>query len=120
MVRNNEPWNPTDATYALREMGRHPALSLAYKVHATQRKAERGLLTSDVLYLIRKGFVYATATPATQHGYFKYTIQGTTPNSNGRQVAAVVIPNANTMTMKIVTLFWVDEEQTRSGTLMET
>jgi hypothetical protein len=117
--RRNEPWTPTNATYALREIGSHPALSLAYKVHATQRLTQRGIVISDVLYLLRKGFVYSEAITATQRGYYKYVIESVTPNSAGRQIAAVVLPNANTMSIKIVTVYWVDEHHRRAGTLME-
>lgn len=116
-ARSCEPWRPTDATYALREIGGHPALSLAYKVHATQRLAERGITTSDVLYLLRNGFVYDAAVPATTAGYFRYEIRGRTPNSGSREICAVVIPNANTMKIKVVTVFWVDEKEARDGTL---
>lgn len=112
-----EPWSPTNATYALREIGRHPAMSLAYKVHATQRLAERGITTSDVLYLLRNGFVYKEPVPATTRGYYRYEVRGRTPNSEGREICAVVIPNATTMKIKIVTVFWVDEEDRRAGTL---
>lgn len=112
-----EPWNPTDATYALRRIGQHPAMSLAYKIHATQRLAERGITTSDVLYLLRHGFVYNDPVPAHTHGYFRYEVRGQTPNSEGREICAVVIPNASAMTLKIVTVFWVDEEDRRAGTL---
>lgn len=116
-ARPQEPWRPTDATYALREIGRHPALSLAYKVHAQQRLAERGITTSDILYLLRNGFVYEEAVPATTAGYYRYELRGLTPNSDSREICAVVIPNANTMKIKVVTVFWVDEHETRAGSL---
>ncbi|NSX54599.1 DUF4258 domain-containing protein [Parasulfitobacter algicola] len=119
MSQKVEPWNPTEATYAIREIAQHPALSVAYKVHATQRLIERGLIVSDILYLMKNGFVLKDAKPATKNGYFKYNIECSTPNSNGRQICAVVIPNFNSMTIKIVTVFWVDETDNRSGTLME-
>ncbi|OUD09054.1 hypothetical protein BVC71_10090 [Marivivens niveibacter] len=112
-----EPWSPTNATYAIREIGQHPALSLAYKVHATQRLLDRGITTSDVLYLLRNGYVYDDPSSATQHGYFRYKIQGKTPNSEGRDVAAVVVPNYNTKTVKVVTVMWVDEQSTCAGTI---
>lgn len=114
-----EPWNNTDATYALREMGKHPALSLAYKVHATQRLSERGTITPDVLQLIRTGFVYADAAPAKNAGYYKYQLEGLTPNSGGRVICAIVIPNSNAMTIKVVTVLWKDEVAQRAGTIVE-
>jgi len=114
-----EPWNNTDATYALREMGRHPALSIAYKVHATQRLSERGIIVSDILHLLRTGFVYNEPTPATQLGYYKYEMEGLTPNSAGRRIGTVVIPNPQRMTIKVVTVFWVDDTDKRVGSLTE-
>lgn len=115
----NEPWDPTDATYAIREIGKHPALSIAYKMHARQRMSERGIIVSDVLQLLRRGFVYDLPIEATSRGYYRYVIQGRTPNSGKRDIAAVIIPNPNTMAVKIVTVYWVDEHDTKSGTLME-
>lgn len=117
--RKKEPWTPADATYAIREVGRHPALSIAYKLHATLRLVERGIIVSDILFILRNGFVYDHAVPATQKGYFKYVIRCKTPNSEGRELAAVVVPNSNTMSVKIVTVYWVDETDRRAGTLME-
>lgn len=114
-----EPWTPTDATYAIREIGNHPALSIAYKIHATQRLAERGLLVSDVLYLLRNGFVYQDPVAATQAGYYRYVVQGQSPNSGGRNICAVVIPNSTYMKIKVVTVYWVDEVETRAGTVTE-
>ena len=113
------PWNNTDATYALREMGKHPALSLAYKVHATQRLSERGIIVSDVLHLIRTGFVYEDAAPSKNSGYYKYKMEGLTPNSGGRKICAILIPNSDAMTIKVVTVFWVDEVAQRAGTIVE-
>ena len=118
-LEKDEPWNPADASYAIREMGKHPALSIAYKVHATQRLVERGIIVSDVLHLLKTGFVLKGATDATQKGYFKYQVEGSTPNSGGRRICAVVIPDVNNMTIKVVTVYWVDEPAGRAGTLME-
>jgi hypothetical protein len=112
-----EPWVPAYATEAIRKISRHPTLSLAYKVHATQRRVERGLVTSDVLYLLKNGFVLVDAEPATRPEYFRYVVTSTTPNSGGREIAAVVIPDASQLTIKIVTVYWVDEEARRAGTL---
>jgi len=113
-----EPWKPAYATDAIRKVSSHPALSLAYKVHATQRLVERGLLTSDLLYLLKNGFVHGDAKPATRPDYFKYVVASTTPNSGGREIAAVVIPDPSRLTIKIVTVYWVDEEARKAGTLL--
>ena len=120
MLRHElQAWTPADATDAIRKIGCDPRLSLAYKVHATQRMAERGITISDILWLLKRGFVHQEATPATQKGRYKYVIEGPTPNSEGRTMAAVVIPVPPTQTIKVVTVFWVDETSTKSGTLKE-
>lgn len=113
-----EPWNPTAATKCIREVGKHPALSLAYKLHAKERMAERSIIISDVLYLLRNGFVYKDAASAKTNGYFKYEIECQTPNSANRSIRLVVIPNYNTMSIKIVTVMWVDEEETCAGSIL--
>ena len=118
-IDSAEPWRPADATERLREMAQSPALSLAYKIHARQREAERGITNSDVLFVLRTGFVTDDAVPASQSGRFKYEITGRSPNSNGRDIRLIVIPTHETCTIKLVTLMWEDEKQTRAGTLME-
>ena len=100
-------------------MGRHPALSLAYKLHAKERLAERSIIISDVLYLLKHGFVYQDPVPAKTNGYFKYEIGCRTPNSGDRKICLIVIPNYNTMSIKIVTVMWEDEKQTRIGSILE-
>lgn len=115
----DEPWNPTDATYAIRQIARHPALSIAYKVHATQRLLERGIIISDVLYLLRNGFVYEHPRPASQNGYYKYIVESQTPNSSPRRIGAVVIPDVNNLTFKIVTVYWIDEANSQFSSVVE-
>ncbi len=112
-------WNPAEATEKLREMAGHPAFSLAYKTHATKRIAERGIIVSDLLYLLRNGFVLLPAVAATQVGYFKYTMQSVTPNSEGRIIQMIVIPNYENCSLKVVTVMWKDEMETRAGSIME-
>lgn len=114
---SEEPWEPAYATDAIRKISRHPALSLAYKVHAIQRLAERGVVTSDLLYLLKNGFVHADPKSATRPDYFKYVITSMSPNSGGREIGAVVIPDPRRLTIKIVTVYWVDEEARKAGTL---
>jgi len=52
-------------------------------------------------------------------GYFKYLIQGPTPNSGGRAAGLVVIPDDKNYTVKILTVEWMDERSTRAGSLLE-
>lgn len=65
---------------------------------------------SDVLYLLKKGFVYDDPEPATQPGLYKYKMETRTPNSNNRVVRLIVIPDAATCWVKPVSVMWVDEK----------
>ncbi len=115
-----EPWEPSYATDAIREMAQNIQFSIAYKIHAKERLSERGLIASDVLYLLKNGFGLKPATKSEKSpGYYKYQIESLTPNSGGRKLRAVVIPNCKDCKLKIVTIMWVDERATRSGTLLE-
>lgn len=77
--------------------------------------AERSIIISDILYLVRNGFVYKDPIPAKTEGYYRYEIECRTPNSANRSIRLVVIPNYNTMGIKIVTVMWVDEIGTKAG-----
>lgn len=112
------PWSPNDATERLRWIGKHPGLNLTYRLHARERIHERGLIVSDLLYVLKNGFVYQDPVPATREGYHRYVIQSTSPNSGGREIALVVIPDWKGTLLKIVTVMWVDEPETRAGTII--
>ena len=118
-MEENEPWSAKDATDGLRRIARDTRFSLAYKVHAMNWSAERGIIVSDVLYILKHGFVYLDAVPALQQGRFKYEIESRSPNSGGRKVRLVVMPEVENCTIKLVTIMWVDEDETRAGTLTE-
>lgn len=118
MAVADEPWSPRDATENIWEMSKHPAFSIAYKLHAKTRLDERGLILPDVLFLLRTGFVLNEARPAKTNGYFRYEVQGVTPSSERRKVCSVVIPNYNQCSLKVVTVMWLDEKETRSGTII--
>lgn len=69
---------------------------------------ERDLIVSDVLHVLKHGFVYDNPEPATQRGCFKYKIETTSP-AGSRVVRVVAIPWANPPEIKIVTVMWRDE-----------
>ncbi|MCW1950892.1 MAG: DUF4258 domain-containing protein [Octadecabacter sp.] len=96
-----------------------PYLDLCWTQHARERLLERALIISDVLFALRNGFVLRDAVPSTRDGYFKYEVHSRTPNSDGREVCCVVVPDKASNTLKLVTIFWVDETSTRAGTLLE-
>lgn len=112
------PWTPGEATVRIREIGRSARLSLAYKLHARDRLAERSIIISDVLYVLKNGFVYMDGLPATLAGFFRYAIETTTPNSGGRKIRVVVIPDPLTCTIKVVSIMWVDETSNVAGSIV--
>lgn len=120
LLSKQEPWSPRDATVIIQQIANCPSFSLVYKRHATERMVERQLIQSDVLHVLKKGSVFSSPQKAEKtQGYFKYAIESTTPNSNGRTVRLIVIPNAAVKKIKIITVMWKDETSTRAGTLME-
>ncbi len=109
MARGPGLWNTADATRHINSCAKSNKLQLSWKMHAKERMQERGIIMSDVLYLLRSGFVHEPAEPATREGYFRYQVEGTTPNSNRRSLCVVVIPDPRVNQMKIVTIMWRDE-----------
>ena len=112
------PWSPKNATERIRSIAAQPGLSLIYKLHARERLSERGLIVSDVLYALRNGFVHREPVAATRQGYNRYLIESSTPNSGGRDIGVVVIPNQGSLELKIVTVMWIDEIETRAGSII--
>ena len=112
------PWTPSEATDEIGAMARSSRLALSYKLHARERLAERDIILSDVLYVLRNGFVYSDAVPATKPGYHKYVIEGRSPNSGTRALGVLVIPDKEACLLKIVTVMWMDDVQGRAGTIV--
>jgi hypothetical protein len=105
-MNDQGPLSPTRATEMIRRIARgNPDLLLTG--HAKQQMVERDLWTSDILYVLSFGFVYEIGQPATRAIYFKYKMENSTPNTNGRALRVVVIPNGNKL--KIITVMWADE-----------
>lgn len=86
-----------------------PELTIRWTHHAKEQMEDRDLIMSDVLHVLKNGFVYDEGEPATRLGYFKYRMECTTPNSGGRTVIVVVIP-ASSCVLKIVTVMWKDDD----------
>lgn len=112
------PWNPRDATDRIRAIAQCDDLTLTYKLHAQERLSERGLILSDILYLLKNGFVHENAVPATRAGYNRYLMVSRTPNSGARTVGVVVIPDQSHKHLKLVTIMWIDEAETRAGSII--
>lgn len=102
-------WSPAEATRRINECAKPLQLNVALTAHAKEQLMERALIVGDLIHLLKTGFVYEEPEPATREGFFKYRVEGTTPNSGRRTVRAVVIPNGD-CNLKIVTVMWRDEK----------
>ena len=71
--------------------------------------SERGLILSDLLFVLKNGFVYTEAQESTIKGFFKYQVEGQSPNSGSRVLKVVAIPDYKSCGLKIVTFMWRDE-----------
>lgn len=111
-------WSPKEATDEIRKIAKSKQLTIAYKRHAAERMAERGLIVSDVLHVLKNGFVYEEASPATRRGYHKYLVENKSPNSSGRTVRVVVVPEKKGKFLKIITVMWVDEKSAVAGSIV--
>ena len=105
----DQPWTLADATRKIREISRARELELSYSRHAKDRLVERGLIVSDVLYVLRNGFVYDEPEESTVRGMFKYRIEAQSPNSARRFLRLVVVPDEVAKAIKLVTIMWRDE-----------
>lgn len=101
-------WSTATATKEINACANSATLNLTFVNHVKDRLRERGLIMGDVLHVLRRGFVLEEPKPATRAGYFKYLIEGTTPNSEGRTVGVVVIADGAHM-LKLITVMWRDE-----------
>lgn len=115
---NESVWDKDHATDPIRAIARSRSLTLHYRLHARERLAERGLLMGDVLHVLKFGFIRQEPIPSTREGFMRYSMECKTPNSNGREVRVVVIPDKKRCDMKIVTVMWVDETDTKAGTII--
>jgi hypothetical protein len=107
-VSKPQPWSPKDATDALRAIAKSECLSLVLTTHAREQMSERKLILSDVLYVLKFGFVYDEAQQSTQQCCFKYRIESRSPNSGSRTIRVVALPDASRGMIKVVTVMWVD------------
>ena len=100
-------WSSATATQKINRCANSDELSLSWTHHAREQMFERGLIMSDILHVLRLGFVYEEAQDTTRPHLFKYIIEATTPNSDGRTVGLVVIPDG-VRELKLVTVMWRD------------
>ena len=108
-MNKGEPWQSTDATLKIHKIARHPALNLSKTMHAKERMQERNLSDADLLHILKNGYVHEDAKPDERtKARCKYAMEAKTPNSDGRTLRLIVIPNESSMMLKIVTIMWVD------------
>ena len=100
-------WPIAVATQKINETARSDGLDLSFKLHAIDQMRDRGLVMGDVLHVLKFGFVLNDPHPATQPGFFKYVVTAETPNSAGRKIGVVVIPDGQSQ-LKIITVMWRD------------
>lgn len=105
-----QPWRPSDATNIINELALDAELTLLITDHATDRMFERSLIMSDLLHVLKRGYVFKEPEPATRDKFFKYSIEQKTPNSDSRTVKVIVIPNCLETKCKIVSVMWKDEK----------
>jgi hypothetical protein len=108
MAKAPGEWTPARATQEINACARSDGLTLSWQHHAKEQMRNRGIIMGDVLHVLRRGFVLGPPRSATRAGYHKYVIETTTPNSEGRAVGVVVIPDGS-CELKIITLMWRDE-----------
>lgn len=70
---------------------------------------ERDLLVSDVLFVLKHGFVYEPPEPSSRPELFRYKVETRTPNSGNRIVRVIAIPDEPRCWIKVVTVMWADE-----------
>ncbi len=104
-----QPWSPADATEIIRKLADGKGQT-AFTRHASERMRERDIIMGDVLYVLKNGFVHDDPVACEKTpGLFKYAIESTAPNSRGRTVRVIVIPDATRGgSIKIVTVMWKD------------
>lgn len=105
--KSPKPLSPAKATHQLREYGASLDLDLYWTDHATEQMDDRDLLMSDVLHVLKYGFVHNNGVSTSQPGHFKYEMECTTPNSGNRTVRIVFIPSQS-CAVKIITVMWAD------------
>ncbi len=93
MAKSPGRWSPVEATKRINDCARRDDFGLCQSMSVISSLADFGLDSGDVLHLLKTGMVYDDPDTSTRDGYYKYSIEGPTPNSNGKSVSAVVIPD---------------------------
>lgn len=113
-----QPWSNGDATSIIRNLAKDINLNIAFTQHVTVRMSERNLIMSDILFALRNGFVRIDPIESTMASLYRYSMDSKTPNSANRSVRIVSVPDPIGCGIKLISVMWVDENETRSGTLI--
>lgn len=104
-----QPWKPGDATTIINRIAKSKMCQFSYTLHARERMDERNLIMSDVLYVLKTGFVYLEPEPSTTDGFFKYKVEGKSPNSGSRHLRVIAVPDPKECQIKAITIMWRNE-----------
>jgi hypothetical protein len=102
-------WSTGAATKNINACARGASLTITFVCGTKDGLRDKALVMGDVLHVLRRGFVLEEPAPTTRQGYFKYLIEATTPNSEGRTLGVTVIPDGG-HAMKLVATTWRDEQ----------
>jgi hypothetical protein len=108
LVEIAQPWTPAQATERIRAIAQGK-YDLWLTGHAKDQMDERELSIGDINYLMKNGFVFDPAVPATRPDLFRYQMESKTPNSGARDVKAIIIADWSRKALKIPTVMWKDE-----------
>lgn len=110
MATDDQPWKPGVATTRINDIARNKQFDLARTEHARERLLQRGLVMSDLLFVLKNGYVYEEPEESTIAGFYKYKIESQSPNSGARFLRAVVVPDGISCQIKVITIMWRDEK----------
>ena len=100
---------PAKATEKIRELAADDLTNWVQRIHFKKRLLERSLIVADVRYLLKHGYVYDDAEESSQDGFWKYKVEGKTPNSHNWSLVVVIVPDFDTKMIKFITIFWKDK-----------
>jgi len=103
-----QPWKASDATSIINRIAKNPLCEFSYTLHARDRMDERNLIVSDLLYVLRNGYVYDEPETSSIDGFYKYCVEGQSPNSGARYLRVIAVPDPNECQIKAITIMWRD------------
>lgn len=110
-----QPWEPDFAGREIHRIAKNEEFGLYWTRHAKERLQERGLIFSDILFVLKNGSVIEEPEASTRDGYYKYRVRSRAPNSDGREVGVVCVPCAKSNTIKLISVMLMDEKSSFFG-----